>query len=41
MAVNMVFTIPWEFLAPGHNVAAMELGLKKAVFDKPREAGVT
>jgi hypothetical protein len=38
MEVNMVFTIPGEFCAPGHEVAAMTLGPEKAMFDKPEEA---
>jgi hypothetical protein len=38
MEVNMVFTIPGEFYALGHEVAAMALGPKKVVFDKPGEA---
>jgi hypothetical protein len=36
--VNMVFTIPGEFHASGHEVAAMTLRPEKAVFDKPEEA---
>jgi hypothetical protein len=39
MEVNMVFTIPGEFCAPGHEVAAMTLGPERAMFDKPEEAG--
>jgi hypothetical protein len=39
MDVNMVFTIPGEFRAPGHEVVAMTLGLEKAMFDKPEEDG--
>jgi hypothetical protein len=39
MEVNMVFTILGEFHALGHEAIAMALGPKKAVFDKPGEAG--
>jgi hypothetical protein len=38
MEVNMVFTILGECCALGHKVAAMTLGPKKAVFNKPEEA---
>jgi hypothetical protein len=39
MDVNMLFTIPAEFWAPEENVVELVLGIERAVFEKPKNAG--
>jgi hypothetical protein len=35
LEVNMVFTIPTEFHAPESEVVELDVGAKRAVFEKP------
>jgi hypothetical protein len=39
MDVNMLFMIPAEFWAPEENVVELVLGIERAVFEKPKNAG--
>jgi hypothetical protein len=39
MEVNMVFTIPSEFCAPGQGMAELVVGAERAVFEKLEKAG--
>ncbi len=39
MDVNMVFTIPVEFLAPTEDVKELELGAEHAMFEERKNPG--
>jgi hypothetical protein len=39
MEINMVFHLPTEFELPEQKVAQLDLGAKRAIFEKPEEMG--